>query len=95
MMEKNSIESPRVYPCEENQVEALCVQNTTFEEFCVFFPFQKNCCQQPCGQLYRDSWVVSASPVVARTVAPNLFRRMYSVAWPQVRRSNQLQFLFF
>ena len=27
-------------------------------------------------------------PFVARTVAPNLFRRMSVSAWPQVRRSN-------
>ena len=28
-------------------------------------------------------------PIVARTVAPNLFRRMYSVAWPHGRRTRQ------
>ena len=32
---------------------------------------------------------LECKPIVARTVAPNLFRRMYSVTWPQVRRSNQ------
>ena len=32
---------------------------------------------------------LECKPIVARTVAPNLFRRMYSVACPQVGRSNQ------
>ena len=32
---------------------------------------------------------LECKPIVARTVAPNLFRRTYSVAWPHGRRTSQ------
>ena len=71
---------------EENQVEALCVQNTTFEEF-AFFPFRRIVSKHvTVVQIFLGR---GCKTIVARTVAPNLFRRMCSVAWPQVRRSNQ------
>ena len=42
-------------------------------------------------------WGRECKPIVARTVAPNLFRRMCRVAWPHSRRTVEclLQFLFF
>ena len=96
MMAKSSIESPRVTRgsprkrwlearrkssrstlCTKYNIRGVCV-------FCLFEELSNKHVTVVQRFLGRE-----CKPIVARTVAPNLFRRMKSVAWPQVRRSNQ------
>ena len=52
-----------------------------------YFPFRRVINKH--GKVVQRFLGRECKPIVARTVAPNLFRRMYSVAWPHGRRTSQ------